>query len=270
MLRIPFGAGDCGVSLTASPRWRQSERLPGPDQGFLHIPARSRAPVDGRVPVLQPGDGEFGTHRPRSPLWPGLRAHLGGRLWDGLRRWRLGGLLQVATGLGRQLRPTADPPSDRGLPAFALRNQRWGWFLVLASVAALAAGVLQTLIMRSQPTTLWNVLTMMALIGSGGGLMFRSLKGYVDGQERKTVEGLIAELGGPALSVGEPPQVKPPGGQARFTAAASPGLGAAATGLNSKGVRRKGFCVLGQSCCVVSSVLASASCRDSSRFCVSL
>jgi len=38
---------------------------------------------------------------------------------------------------------------------FALRNQRWGWFLVLASVAALAVGVLQTLIMRFQPTTLW-------------------------------------------------------------------------------------------------------------------
>ena len=31
-----------------------------------------------------------------------------------------------------------------------------------------------------QPTKLWNLLTMMALIGSGGGLMFRSLKGYND------------------------------------------------------------------------------------------
>ena len=68
---------------------------------------------------------------------------------------------------------------------FALRNQRWGWFLVLASVAALAVGVLQTLSMRFEPTTLWNLLTMMALIGSGGGLMFRSLRGYDDGQERK-------------------------------------------------------------------------------------
>jgi hypothetical protein len=68
---------------------------------------------------------------------------------------------------------------------FALRNQRWGWFLVLASVAALAVGVLQTLIMRFQPTTLWNLLTMMALIGSGGGLMFRSLRGYDDDKEQK-------------------------------------------------------------------------------------
>jgi hypothetical protein len=37
---------------------------------------------------------------------------------------------------------------------FALRNQRWGWFLELASVAALAVGVLQTLSIRFQPTTL--------------------------------------------------------------------------------------------------------------------
>jgi hypothetical protein len=68
---------------------------------------------------------------------------------------------------------------------FALRNQRWGWFFVLASVAALAVGVLQTLIMRFQPTTLWNMLTMMALIGSGGGLMFRSLRGYDDDKQQK-------------------------------------------------------------------------------------
>jgi hypothetical protein len=68
---------------------------------------------------------------------------------------------------------------------FALRNQRWGWFLVLASVSALAVGVLQTLIMRFQPTTLWNLLTMMALIGSGGGLMFRSLRGYDDDKQQK-------------------------------------------------------------------------------------
>jgi hypothetical protein len=68
---------------------------------------------------------------------------------------------------------------------FALRNQRWGWFLVLASVAALAVGILQTLILRFQPTTLWNLLLMVALIGSGGGLMFRSLRGYDDDNETK-------------------------------------------------------------------------------------
>lgn len=66
---------------------------------------------------------------------------------------------------------------------FALRNQRWGWFLVLASVGARGVGVLQTLMMRFQPTTLWNLLTMFALIGSGGGLMFRSLMAYGDGKD---------------------------------------------------------------------------------------
>ena len=66
---------------------------------------------------------------------------------------------------------------------FALRNQRWGWFLVLASLAAMAAGVLQTLFVQFQPTTLWNLIMMLALVGSGGGLMFRALMGYDDGQE---------------------------------------------------------------------------------------
>ena len=66
---------------------------------------------------------------------------------------------------------------------FALRNQRWGWFLVLASLAAMAAGVLQTLFVQFQPTTLWNLIMMLALVGSGGGLMFRALMGYDDGQD---------------------------------------------------------------------------------------
>ena len=60
------------------------------------------------------------------------------------------------------------------------RTQRWGWLLVLAT---LAAGVLQTLFVQFQPTTLWSLLMMLALIGSGGGLMFRALLGYDDGQE---------------------------------------------------------------------------------------
>jgi hypothetical protein len=58
---------------------------------------------------------------------------------------------------------------------------RWGWYLVAASLAALGAGVLQTLIVQFQPTTLWNLLMMFTLMGSGAGLMFRSLRGYGDG-----------------------------------------------------------------------------------------
>jgi len=64
---------------------------------------------------------------------------------------------------------------------FSQRHVRWGWFLVAASLAALGAGVLQTLFVQFQPTTLWNLLMMFALMGSGAGLMFRSLRGYGDG-----------------------------------------------------------------------------------------
>jgi hypothetical protein len=39
--------------------------------------------------------------------------------------------------------------------------------------------------MGFQPTSLWNLLTMAALIGSGGGLMFRSLMAYDDGKDRQ-------------------------------------------------------------------------------------
>jgi hypothetical protein len=64
---------------------------------------------------------------------------------------------------------------------FSERQVRWGWFLVVASLAALGAGVLQTLFVQFQPTSLWNLLMMFALMGSGAGLMFRSLRGYGDG-----------------------------------------------------------------------------------------
>jgi hypothetical protein len=58
---------------------------------------------------------------------------------------------------------------------FSERQVRWGWFLVAASLAALGVGVLQTLFVQFQPTTLWNLLMMFALMGSG------ALRGYGDG-----------------------------------------------------------------------------------------
>jgi hypothetical protein len=94
-----------------------------------------------------------------------------------------GGGFGFAGGLGNSFGLLLIPLTIGVCLLFALRNQRWGWFLVLASVGALAVGVLQTLIMSFQPTTLWNLLTMVALIGSGGGLMFRSLMGYGDGRD---------------------------------------------------------------------------------------
>lgn len=64
---------------------------------------------------------------------------------------------------------------------FSQRHARWGWYLEAASLAALGAGVLQTLFVQFQPTSLWNLLMMFALMGSGAGLMFRALRGYGDG-----------------------------------------------------------------------------------------
>ena len=52
------------------------------------------------------------------------------------------------------------------------------WFLVWASLGIIFVGVLQGLLISFRPTTLWNLLTMLFLMASGGGLMFRSLTGY--------------------------------------------------------------------------------------------
>ena len=115
----------------------------------------------------------------------GMGGHFGMRQgWGGggMRGYGMGG------GWGGPLHPSSGfgllliPLTAGVCLLFALRNQRWGWFLVLASLAAMAAGVLQSLFVQFQPTTLWNLLMMLALIGSGGGLMFRALMGYDDGQ----------------------------------------------------------------------------------------
>jgi hypothetical protein len=66
---------------------------------------------------------------------------------------------------------------------FAGRWQKAGWFLIWASLAAVAAGVLQSLFFSFRETSLWSLLTMVVLMASGGGLMFRSLGGY-DGHDR--------------------------------------------------------------------------------------
>jgi hypothetical protein len=119
-------------------------------------------------------------------LGRGLRFGQGiGRSWGGASGSLFGGGFGMPQGLENGFGLLLIPLVIGVCLLFALRNQRWGWFLVLSSVAALAVGVLQTLIMRFQPTTLWNLLTMMAMIGSGGGLMFRSLRGYDGDKEQK-------------------------------------------------------------------------------------
>ena len=111
----------------------------------------------------------------------------GGRMWRGGFFGGWGGGYGGGWGGGAMLGPGGATgllliPLSVGVALlFSERHVRWGWYLVAASLAALGAGVLQTLFVQFQPTTLWNLLMMFALMGSGAGLMFRSLRGYGDG-----------------------------------------------------------------------------------------
>lgn len=56
------------------------------------------------------------------------------------------------------------------------------WFMIIGSSAALIAGILHSINMQFMPTTLWALVTMIVMIGSGAGLMFKSL--YSDQNDR--------------------------------------------------------------------------------------
>ncbi len=51
-----------------------------------------------------------------------------------------------------------------------------GWLLTIASLVIILAGILMSLHIYFQPTTLFNTLMMLALLFGGLGLVFRSLK----------------------------------------------------------------------------------------------
>jgi hypothetical protein len=97
----------------------------------------------------------------------------------GLGEGRGFGLLMVPFGIGVAL-----------LLADAYR--RVGWFLVWASAAAIGAGVLQSLFFSFRQTSLWSLMAMVVMIAGGGGLMFKSVRGYpgsqAEEQHRRTVE----------------------------------------------------------------------------------
>ena len=64
--------------------------------------------------------------------------------------------------------------------AFADVYARWSKLLIWGSLAALFMGVLNSIRMSFAPTTLWQLGVYVAMIGIGGGLMFKGLKGSGD------------------------------------------------------------------------------------------
>jgi hypothetical protein len=62
--------------------------------------------------------------------------------------------------------------------------RRVGWFLVVASSAAVGAAVLQSLMFSFRTASLWSLMTMITMIAGGGGLMFKSLRDY-QGEENE-------------------------------------------------------------------------------------
>ncbi len=85
--------------------------------------------------------------------------------WFGAGQGQGFGLLMLPLGTGLAL-----------LLADSLR--RVGWLLVWASSAAIGVLVLQSLTFQFRPASLWSLITMVAMVGGGAGLMFRSLRGY--------------------------------------------------------------------------------------------
>ena len=65
--------------------------------------------------------------------------------------------------------------------AFAGIYARWSKLLIWASLSALFLGVLNSIRMSFVPTTLWQLGVYVGMIGIGGGLMFKGLKGSSDG-----------------------------------------------------------------------------------------
>ena len=64
---------------------------------------------------------------------------------------------------------------------FAGTYKKWSNLLIWASLAALLVGVLNSIRMTFVPTTLWQLGVYIAMIGIGGGLMFKSVKDFDTG-----------------------------------------------------------------------------------------
>ena len=83
--------------------------------------------------------------------------------------------------------------------AFAGKYKKWSNLLIRASLAALLVGVLNSIRMTFAPTTLWQLGVYIAMIGIGGGLMFKSVKDFDSGspsidEEKKSTSQYNKEL----------------------------------------------------------------------------
>ena len=98
------------------------------------------------------------------------------RGWGGASLFSLGtpgmGLLMLPLGLGVCL-------------MFAGTFRRWANLLVWGSMGALLVGVLNSVRVAFMPATLWQLGVTIVMIAAGGGLMFRSLGGEPEHQQRK-------------------------------------------------------------------------------------
>ena len=109
-----------------------------------------------------------------------------GRHYPGGMGSSFGGLLSFGSGQGFGLLMI---PFGLGLSLIvADAFRKVGWFLVWASCAAIGTGVLQSLLFSFRPTSLWSLMTMIVMVGGGGGLMFRTLKNYQDDEKPGTKE----------------------------------------------------------------------------------
>ena len=64
--------------------------------------------------------------------------------------------------------------------AFAGPYKRWSQLLIWSSLAGLLVGVLNSIRMSFMPMTSWQLAVYVAMIGIGGGLMFKGLEGSDD------------------------------------------------------------------------------------------
>ncbi|QPN57103.1 hypothetical protein I1E95_02775 [Synechococcus sp. CBW1107] len=110
-----------------------------------------------------------------------------GRRFGGGMGSSFGGLLSFGAGEGFGLLMI---PFGIGVALLLADSfRKVGWFLLLASSAAVGVGVLQSLLFSFRITSLWSLMTMVVMIAGGGGLMFKSLRDYQgEEQERRRLE----------------------------------------------------------------------------------